>query len=224
MITSRNFGMVCYVLTYVRYIKDNSLLNVVLSVLVIILSQVLQQMVTLYYKKRQDSTELGSNPSEELATIFRVLMKGLRYYQTVFVLQFVLSLLYHLKIDIDRDVCAWKNGYIFVDLVGEFDCGQGGKWMIFMLDIFLLLSQLLTFSECFNTCGRTVGETVRETSLEGFNSHDFGILSILRFDSLGTQAHELGFISEGRTLGSPPDDSYGSIIQSRDLEVLGRVP
>ncbi|SCV06008.1 LANO_0H20076g1_1 [Lachancea nothofagi CBS 11611] len=213
MLPSQGFALICYVLTYVRYVKDNSIMNVLLSVLIVVLSQVIQQMVTLYYSKCQGSNQ-GPNP--ELPTIFKVIVKGLRYYQAVFLLQFVNALLYHLRFDIEKDVCSWKHGYIFTDIIGEFDCGRGGKWPVFALDVCLLLSQLLAFNESFSVCGRALDDVERETSLEGFNSHDYGILSILRFDSVSTQAHELKFSNEGRILGANVDNSYGTIV-ARDV-------
>ncbi|CEP60362.1 Vld1p LALA0_S01e08988g [Lachancea lanzarotensis] len=211
MLTSQLFGLVCYVLTYLRYARDNSLLNVILSVLVVVSSQVLQQMVTLYYKKSQKPSQEQAE-REELTTIFNVLLKCLRYYQVIFVLQFVSSLLYHLTLDIEKDVCSWKHGYIFTDIIGEFDCGRGGKWAVFALDLGLLLCQHLAFNESFTVGGRDPHETVREASLDGFNPHEYGIFSILRFDSFKVNDTAVVFTTEGNTLGSQANKSYGSVV------------
>ncbi|SCU84086.1 LAFA_0D07998g1_1 [Lachancea sp. 'fantastica'] len=214
MLTSQLFGLVCYVLTYLRYARDNSLINVVLSVLVVVSSQVLQQMVTLYYRKCQKPSR-SQTEHEELSTIFNVLLKCLRYYQVIFVVQFMSSLLYHLTLDIEKDVCSWKHGYIFTDIVGEFDCGRGGKWAVFALDLSLLLCQHLAFNESFTVGGRDPGETLREASLEGFNPHEYGIFSILRFDSFKVHDATVAFTTEGNTLTSQTNNSYGSVV-SRD--------
>ncbi|SCU94717.1 LAME_0F08834g1_1 [Lachancea meyersii CBS 8951] len=216
MLTSQLFGLICYVLTYVRYVRDNSLSNVILSVLVVVISQVLHQMVTMYYKKSQRADQ-GQEQQDELSTIFKILLKCLKYFQAIFAVQFVAALLYHSTLDIEKDVCSWKQGYIFTDIIGEFDCGRGGKWALFALDTALLLCQLLTFNECFTVSGRDPSETVREASMEGFNPHEFGVLSILRFDSFGVHDQELVFTSEQNRLGSQANKvRYGSVL-TRDL-------
>lgn len=60
--------MLCYVLIYIRFIKDNSLANAVLSVLVVFISQFIQQMVILYEHRFRVGAEEVEH-GEELSTI-----------------------------------------------------------------------------------------------------------------------------------------------------------
>ncbi|CAR24344.1 Vld1p [Lachancea thermotolerans CBS 6340] len=201
--------MLCYVLIYIRFIKDNSLANAVLSVLVVFISQFIQQMVILYEHRFRVGAEEVEH-GEELSTIFKVLMRSIRYFQIAFLLQFFSSMGYHLTFDISEDVCSWKHGYIFTDVIGEFDCGRGGKLFVFGLDLVILLLELLAFDENFTKCVRSPDGTLQETHLDGYEFHRYGIFSILRFDSYNIEAHELKFTSDRHDVLQA--ERYGSTV------------
>lgn len=213
VLTVRNLESVCYVLIYLRYVKDNSIANAVLAVLVIFISRFITQMVALYDdRSRVNPAELEHG--EELSTIFKMLMRSLRYYQTIYLLHFLSSTSYHYAFSIKEDVCSWKHGYFFTDFIGEFDCGRGGKPAVFILDLGILLLQLLAFNESFSKFRRSSNGPAREISLEGFETHKYGILSILRFDSFGTEATELKAIEVRDDNVDDPlnSEGYGSIV------------
>ncbi|CUS21916.1 LAQU0S04e03774g1_1 [Lachancea quebecensis] len=201
--------MLCYVLIYIRFIKDNSLVNAALSVLVVFISQFIQQMVTLYEHRFRMGSE-DAEHGEELPIIFKVLIRSIRYFQIAFLLQFVSSMGYHLSFNISEDVCSWKHGYIFTDVIGEFDCGRGGKLFVFALDLVVLLLELLAFDESFTKCVRSPDGILQETNLDGYESHRYGIFSILRFDSYNIRSRELKFTSNRPNMLQA--ERYGSTV------------
>lgn len=185
----------CCAAIFIRYVKDNSMLIALLSLSLQSMCYFVRHMVITYVGARTMSDEESISRRK---AVIDMLLKSLAYIQVIIWIQLFSVLIYHSKIDFEKDVCRWSYGYVFTDVLGEFECGKGGKPILFLLDLIILLGQLQMLTECLTKCptkprGASVLPSVRDTAVNipNWKLHKYGILSILRFDSLGTNDDEL---------------------------------
>ncbi|AQZ09989.1 YIR014W [Zygosaccharomyces parabailii] len=183
----RQLTVVSYACVYLRFVKDGSLLLAVLAWATVSLSEFMGGVLAAYL----DEEEQGHVP-----VVKAVLFKGLRYTQVILMVQVLYGCLYHLRLDVEKDVCRHKLGYMVLLLVGEQDCGRGGRWILLALDWVILLTQLVLVTMALSS-ERSKARPV----LPQLNTERYGVLAVLQFDPWST-AEENPFVTRGNNYGS----------------------
>lgn len=131
-----------------------------------------------------------------------IVLKIVFYFQIILVFQIAYGSIYHWNMDIQADVCNYNGGYIFLNVIGEFECQKQRKYTIWVLDIVILLLQLVHITNCLV---RNVGRTPLIFSELQFGK--YGFLTVLLFHRT-FPVNEDGLLS---TRAQGNDDQYGSI-------------
>ncbi|SCW03499.1 LAFE_0G11826g1_1 [Lachancea fermentati] len=202
---------VCYTAIFIRFVKDNSLTNVFLSLLLQFISHFVHHVIMMYVRLSTPNEE-GQNHEEECNTIVKVLLRSMRYFQVVLLVQLAFLCWYHWTIDFEKQVCKWNYGYLFTDILGEFDCGRGGRAILLFLDVFILLMQLQMFTEELTKCRKNVDKVAQDVNITvgDLGIHKFGILSILRFNSFDKDNSEPQLSYDVGDQGEDENMGYGS--------------
>ncbi|AGO10005.1 AaceriAAR015Cp [[Ashbya] aceris (nom. inval.)] len=204
----RHLLTVTYILVFLRFLRDQSLLNALLAVQVVSLTKFTANILSTYFD--------ADTPPESAPALKKLLAKALYVLQLFFVLQTAHTLAYHAMLDLDADVCRWVYGYLFTDLLGEFDCKSRGRSMLFVLDALLLLCQLQ-----LATCRLVLLNDGRRVSIEHFSVQEHGILSILKIQAFRLRATdwEIAITTPLRSCGEATGRSAGRSLVSSGEDV-----
>lgn len=179
--------IVSYTCVYLRFVKDGSLLLALLAWATVSLSEFMGGVLAAYLEEEEQ---------DHVPVVKAVLFKGLRYTQIILMAQVLYSSLYHLKLDVQRDVCRHGLGYLVLLLVGEQECGRGGRWVLFALDWVILLTQLVLVTMALSS-ERSKARAV----LPQLNTDRYGVLAVLQFDPWSTDADD-ALVTRGNHYGS----------------------
>lgn len=195
------FASLLYTMIYLRYMKDQTLSIAVASLILIFFSFVAHSFLAVYHADFTDN-------HEELKVL---LLRNFRGFQIVAILQTIGCLWYHSVIDIEKQVCKWKYGYWFTQFIGDMECGKGGRWMLYLLDIMIILMHLLSIS--YLSTHIEIGTVDFNVDLSCLDMDDYGILSILRMKSLDVNSTQLRITVEELNvdMGDSSNGNYGSL-------------
>ncbi|AET37510.1 Vld1p Ecym_1269 [Eremothecium cymbalariae DBVPG len=196
-IFSKQVQVFTYTVVYLRYVRDQSILNVLFPLLLISLTRFANNVEATYFDV-ETSEETGLTLKELLAKTIHVL-------QVLFVVQSLYAVVYHYFINLESDVCRWVYGYLFTDILGEFDCSLRGKTVLFVLDVIVLLCQLQVTTDRLTRL-----DNGRPVNLQVFPLRKYGILSILRTSTTGLQTEDWEL-----TISAPLRSSDSGVISSR---------
>lgn len=219
--------LMCYTCVYVRYIKDGSFLLALLAWIIVSLSEFIRSLMTAYLKRNQHGEGSGSDEMEDTdeevagvlgaAVIRAVLLKGLRYFQFLILVQTLYSSIYHLNLDVDKDICKHDYGFLIMQVIGELDCGKRGKWVLWSLDLIITLCQLFLITNSLTPKVQKVKLSIPQLQIERY-----GILSILKFDSWSEDVYRDGpelYVVSRRHAGNPEQYDYGSTATPEEQEI-----
>lgn len=196
-VSMKQLTIVSYTCAYIRFVKDGSLLLAMLAWATVNLGEFMGGVLSAY----QDSVDSDSEDMEgagRLSVVKAVMRKGLKYTQAILILQVVYAVLYHMRMDIGDEVCHRRNGYMILLLVGEQECGRGGRWMLLALDWIILLMQLVLITmELTPEDGRNCNE------LDELDTNRYGALAILQFNPYSEPSSTQEFpVTRGHRYGS----------------------
>lgn len=183
--------------------------------------------MTAYLKRNQHGEGSGSDEMEDTdeevagvlgaAVIRAVLLKGLRYFQFLILVQTLYSSIYHLNLDVDKDICKHDYGFLIMQVIGELDCGKRGKWVLWSLDLIITLCQLFLITNSLTPKVQKVKLSIPQLQIERY-----GILSILKFDSWSEDVYRDGpelYVVSRRHAGNPEQYDYGSTATPEEQEI-----
>ncbi|CCD26324.1 Vld1p NDAI_0H01500 [Naumovozyma dairenensis CBS 421] len=201
--------LVCYTLIFIRFVKDNSMILGFIAILILqlskfnrdLLSKFLSFNIFLRETENENSSinsSMSSDPDHldhvEDETIRTIMYKIIHLLQSLIVLQTIYGIIYHAKLDIATDVCSYKFGFFFLNLIGnseeEYNClskQNNDKTIFWLLDFILLTVQLTLVTLSLNPelSINNINEEGRRTSLDLSDLRQDletnGILSILCF-------------------------------------------
>lgn len=172
----KQLTILSYACVCIRFIKDGSLVLALLAWATVNLSVFMGSVLSAY----QESVNSGSEDAERAGSppVVRALMhKGLKYTQVILLLQVVYGILYHMRMDFGSNGCNRNHKYMILLLVGEEECGRGGRWLLLALDWAILFMQLILIAmELTPKDGGNCDE------LYQLDTERYGVLAILRFD------------------------------------------
>ncbi|CAR29248.1 hypothetical protein ZYGR_0Z01700 [Zygosaccharomyces rouxii] len=175
-VSMKQLTVISYLCVYIRFVKDGSLLLALLAWATVNLGEFMGSVMSAY----QDSVDSDAEDMEgagRLSVVKAVMHKGLKYTQAILMLQVIYAVSYHMKMDLEGDFCRRRGAYILLLLVGEQECGRGGRWMLLALDWVILLMQLVLITmELTPDDGRNCHE------LDQLDTDRYGALAILQFN------------------------------------------
>ncbi|AMD21926.1 HFR071Cp [Eremothecium sinecaudum] len=199
--------MLTYTIIYIRFVRDKSILNGILPLLLISLAKFANNVEYTYFDVE--------TPQDTELTLKELLGKTLHVLHLLIIFQSIYTILYHSFLNLETDVCRYNYGYLFTDLLGEFDCERRGRTMLFVLDFVLLTCELQVTTDCLTRL-----KNGNHVKIELLPVERYGIFSILRAKTTGLNATEweltvysplrrLGRdLSSSRTIG---EIDYGSV-------------
>lgn len=83
----------------------------------------------------------------ETPIVRMIINKAIRYYQGLILLETAYCIVYHIRLDVSRDICSKPYGFVIMLLIREFTCpvpaGFPSKLLLVLLDILLLFCQIV---------------------------------------------------------------------------------
>lgn len=156
-----------------------------------------------------DVDEDGVNGGLESSVIRAILLKGLRYFQFLLLLQTIYLSIYHFNLNIETDICQHRYGFVVMQIIGELDCGIHDKWVIWALDVAITLFQLILMTHSLTPEIRN-----QKLSIPQLQIHKYGVLCMLRFDSwaedVSNEGPDLCIIAKSQPGNCIAHEDYGS--------------
>ncbi|QLL34023.1 hypothetical protein HG536_0F03480 [Torulaspora globosa] len=168
MNSAEQLTLVCYTCVYLRYMKDGSLLLAVLAAVVVSLADFLATLTTTYLKHNSHPHHDSFTPTDS-PVVRAIVLKALRYLQVLLLVQTAYLLPYHATL-------AQPHGFVDLRIIDERD--RQGSWQLWALDLAVTLLELALISEALRP--EYAG---RRLALPQLQTHRYGILALLRFDT-----------------------------------------
>lgn len=195
--------MVCYVVIYIRFVRDRSLLNVVLVALCLLLSGFLYSLLVSYLRRQLARTyedgegEEGEEELLQTEVIRNILVKSIRYFQALMLMQCLFCIMYHglegsplfRYIDNNNNSSEveppyhYRYGYFIMNLIGEQTAYMHSRWKLLCIDLAVLVLQLVAVTRCLEPELDNIKLIIPE-----LKTYHRGITSILRLNTFKTSA------------------------------------
>lgn len=189
-----NITMLLYTMIYLRFMKDQTILLALSSLMLVFFSYVAHSFLALYH------ADLTEN-YEELRMLS---LRNIRGFQVLILVHVIGCFWYHSIIDLDESVCKWKYGYWFTQFIADMQCGKGGRAMLYVLDTLIVLTHLLSFT--YMTTNIEIGTVDFKVRISQLDVESYGILSILKMRSLDVDPTQLKITVD--ELDADISDSY----------------
>lgn len=178
LFSAKQLTIVNYICVYIRFVKDGSLLLALLAWGTVNLSEFMGNVIGAYQQSISQPHSEGLQEGVGRFSVVRaIVFKGLIYTQVILVLQVIYALLYHMRMDLEGDFCRHRYGYVILLLVGEQDCGRGGRWILLALDWAILFTQLVLIAMELTPQNRGNCQGISQ-----LDTDRYGILAILKFN------------------------------------------
>lgn len=199
--------MVCYVVLYIRFVRDRSMFNVFLVMLCMLLSGFLNSLLVSYLRKQMSSRTSGPRDGDQdeedeeqmlqTEVIRNILVKSIRYFQGLILMQCMFCVMYHglrgspLFHYIDNNSSEveppyhYQYGYFIMNLIGEQTPYMKSKWKLLCIDLAVLVLQLVAITRCLEPELDNIKLIIPE-----LKTYDRGITSILRLNTFRTTTTE----------------------------------
>ncbi|KAL3232692.1 hypothetical protein RNJ44_04608 [Nakaseomyces bracarensis] len=193
--------MVCYVVIYIRFVRDRSMFNVFLVLLCLLLSGFLNSLLVSYLRKQlRTMEEADPNEEEEILqteVIRNILVKSIRYFQGLLLMQCMFCIMYHgfkgsalfryINDDSDEQEPPYyfRYGYFIMNLIGEETPYMKSRWKLLLIDLGVLILQLAAITRCLEPELDNIKLIIPE-----LRTFDRGITSILRLNTFKTTTRE----------------------------------
>lgn len=201
----RNLHMLCYVVIYLRFVRDRSVLNMLLVYIALSLAGFLKDLLVSYLHRQLETMRDGEsyrrnsndgNGLLETEVIRTILIKSVRYLQILIVAEALYCVMYHGysgsplfyydspgKVgDVVEPAFHYKYGYFIMNLIREEMPYMSSRWKLLAIDVVLLILQLVVITKSL------------EPELDGIKliipelrTHQLGMASILLFNTTSSQ-------------------------------------
>lgn len=185
--------LVCYTCVYLRYMKDGSFLLAALATVIVSLADFLHSLTTTYLKH-------GSTDSDS-SVVRAVVLKAIRYLQILILLQTAYLVPFHAML-------GSPGGFLDLRIVGERDSPR--SWQLWALDLAVTLLELALITEAV---APDLGH--RRLAVPQLQTHRYGLLSLLRFDSWAPAVCREG--PELSIITRKPSSTYGATTSPPDV-------
>lgn len=186
-----NLQKFVYCCLYLRFIKDGSLFLILLGWIISSLCDFIQELTLRCLKKNylevrhdndQEDDESLAIRGLETPIVRMIINKAIRYYQGLILLETAYCIMYHIRLDVTRDICSKPYGFVIMLLIREFTCptpaGYPSKLLLVVLDIVLLFSQIIIMNGSLSSSFQNVKLIVKE-----LNAEEEGALNILKLNT-----------------------------------------
>ena len=186
-----NLQKFVYCCLYLRFIKDGSLFLILLGWIMSSLCDFIQELTLRYLKKSylevgrdndQEDDESLAIRGLETPIVRMIINKAIRYYQGLILLETAYCIVYHIRLDVSRDICSKPYGFVIMLLIREFTCpvptAFPSKLLLVLLDILLLFCQIVIINGSLSSSLQNVKLIVKE-----LNAEEEGALNILKLNT-----------------------------------------
>ncbi|CAI4064941.1 hypothetical protein SKDZ_09G1760 [Saccharomyces kudriavzevii ZP591] len=186
-----NLQKLVYCCLYLRFIKDGSLFLILMGWIISSLCEFVQELTLRYLKKNYLGVDSGPDQGDDESLSIRgletpivrmIINKAIRYYQGLILLETAYCIVYHIRLDVARDICPKPYGFVVMLLIREFTCpapaGLPGKLLLVLLDLVVLFSQVIVMNASLSARFQNVRLIVKE-----LDADEEGALNILKFNT-----------------------------------------
>ena len=180
-----------YCCLYLRFIKDGSLLLILMGWLISSLCDFIQELTLRYLKKNYLGVENNNDEGDdenlairglETPIVRMIINKAIRYYQGLILLETAYCIVYHIRLDMTKDICSKPYGFVVMLLIREFTCpapaGFPSKLLLVVLDLMILFCQIIIMNGSLSSSFQNVRLIVKE-----LNAEEEGALNVLKFNT-----------------------------------------
>ncbi|KOG98902.1 Vld1p DI49_2794 [Saccharomyces eubayanus] len=192
-----NLQKFVYCCLYIRFIKDGSVLLILMGWVISSLCEFVQELTLRYLKKNYLQADRGDEQDDDESLAIRgletpivrvIINKAIRYYQGLILLETAYCIVYHIRLDVARDICSKPYGFVVMLLIREFTCpapaGFPSKLLLLVLDFAVLFGQLLIMNGSLSSSFQNVKLIVKE-----LDADKQGALNLLKFNTWHTDAN-----------------------------------
>ncbi|SCU78971.1 LAMI_0A06788g1_1 [Lachancea mirantina] len=189
---------------YLRYLKDASLANALLALLVVLVARAAHVTLTVY-------TRLTTDTAHERAATLKLLDRCLRAFQIVWLAHVAYATWQWTRIvtgqgHVDQPHQIEKQrSHVITDFIGEYDTGGHVAPLLVVLDLVVVLCQLQLLA------AGIAGIAGAEMCVPQLKLHEYGILGILRLDTFASRDRGEELTAAGEALRV-----YGSTDEGRE--------